>query len=215
MLLNSWCDASKTKAWSTSSASRARKTSIMMDFVVNSYFPVVQMIEDEVLSMEQRLLDAFLSRDEVTRLFRLRRQAIRFQHVLTRMSDVCGKLANLDVPCIGAEVKPYFREVHDQLVRVDAMLSGLVDVIGTVFEASNLLEQQRQGITVRQLAGWAAILGRTQRDRGDLRHEFWEYARTARDVWISDRCRGDAVDLRGLVHALQEIALVVMPVNAD
>src|SRR5919106_3727898 len=67
----------------------------MMDFVVNSYFPVVQMIEDEVLSMEHRLFDAFLSRDEVTRLFRLRREAIHFQHVVTRMSDVCGKLANL------------------------------------------------------------------------------------------------------------------------
>lgn len=131
----------------------------MMDFVVNSYFPVVQMIEDDVLSMEHRLLDAFLSRDEVTRLFRLRREAIRFQHVLTRMSDVCGKLANLDVPCIGVEVKPYFRDVHDRLVRVDAMISGLVDVIRAVFEASNLLEQQRQGVTTRQLAGWAAILG--------------------------------------------------------
>jgi magnesium transporter len=131
----------------------------IMDFVVNSYFPVVQMIEDEVLSMEHRVLDAFLTRDDVTRLFRLRREAIRFQHVLTRMSDVSGKLANLDVPCVGAEVKPYFRDVHDQLLRVNAMISGLVDVILAVFQASNLLEQQRQGVTTRQLAGWAAILG--------------------------------------------------------
>jgi magnesium transporter len=131
----------------------------MMDFVVNSYVPVVQMIEDDVLSMEHRLLDAFLSRDEINRLFRLRREAIRFQHVLTRMSDVCGKLANLEVPCIGADAKPYFRDVHDRLVRVNAMVSGLIDVIRAVFEASNLLEQQRQGITTRQLAGWAAILG--------------------------------------------------------
>lgn len=131
----------------------------MMDLVVNSYFPIVQMIEDDVLSMEHRLIDAFLSRDEVTRLFRLRRQAIRFQHVLTRMSGVCGKLTNLDVPCVGAEVKPYFRDVHDQLARIDAMTTGLIDVIRAVFEASNLLEQQRQGITVRQLAGWAAMLG--------------------------------------------------------
>ena len=130
-----------------------------MDFVVNSYFPIVQMIEDEVLSMEQRLVDAFLSRDEVTRLFRLRREAIRFQHVVTRMADVCGKLANLDVPCIGAEAKPYFRDVHDQLERIDAMITGLVEVIRAAFEASNLLEQQRQGITTRQLAAWAAILG--------------------------------------------------------
>jgi magnesium transporter len=39
------------------------------------------------------------------------------------------------------------------------MVGGLVDVIRTVFEASNLLEQQRQGIITRQLAAWAAILG--------------------------------------------------------
>jgi magnesium transporter len=117
------------------------------------------MVEEDVLAMEHRLRDAFLNRDDVTRLFRLRREAIRLQHVLTRMSDVCGKLMNLDVPCIGSDVKPYFRDIHDQIARVDTRISGLIDVIRAVFEASNLLEQQRQGITTRQLAAWAAILG--------------------------------------------------------
>jgi magnesium transporter len=131
----------------------------ILDFVVNNYFPVVQMVVDEVLSMEQHLQDALLDRREITRLFHLRRDAIHFQHVITRMSDVCGKLTYLDVPCIGAEVKPYFRNVHDNLVRLDAMVGGLVQIIRTVFEASNLLEQQRQGIITRQLAAWAAILG--------------------------------------------------------
>jgi magnesium transporter len=131
----------------------------ILDFVVNGYFPVVQMVEDEVLLMEQHLQDALLDRDEINRLFRLRREAIHFQHVLSRMSDVCGKLTNLDVPCIGAAAKPYFRDVHDHLIRLDAMVSGLVDVIRTVFETSSLLEQQRQGIITRQLTAWAAILG--------------------------------------------------------
>jgi magnesium transporter len=72
---------------------------------------------------------------------------------------VCGKLMHLDVPCIGSEAKPYFRDVHDHLTRLDSMVAGLVDVIRTVFETSNLLEQQRQGIITRQLAAWAAILG--------------------------------------------------------
>ena len=130
-----------------------------MDFIVNSYFPVVQMIEDDVLAMEHRLLDAFLSRSEVTRLFQLKRESIRFQHAVIQMSDVCGKLINLEVPCIDADVKPYFRDVHDQLDRLDSMISGLVDVIRAVFQVSGLLEQQRQGITTRQLAAWAAILG--------------------------------------------------------
>jgi magnesium transporter len=144
------------------SGSRLRPDFILhaiMDFVVNSYLPVVQMVEDEVLAMEHHLLDSFLDRDEVNRLFRLRREAIHLQHVLNRMSDVCGKLTNLEVPCIGAEAKPYFRDVHDRLVRLNTMTGGLVEVIRAVFEASNLLEQQRQGVTTRQLAAWAAILG--------------------------------------------------------
>lgn len=131
----------------------------IMDFVVSGYFPVVQMVEDEVLGMEQRLLDELLDRNEVTRLFQLRRETIHLQHVLTRMSDVCGKLTNLKVPCIGAETRPYFRDVRDQLMRLDGMIIRLVDVIRVAFEASNLLEQQRQGASTRKLAGWAAILG--------------------------------------------------------
>ena len=131
----------------------------IVDSVVSGYFPVVQAIEDHVLSVEQRLEQAFLDRDEITRLLRLRREVIRFQHVLTRMSDVCGKLANLDVPGIGTAAKPYFRDVHDHLMRLDAMVGGLADVILTVFETSGLLEQQREGKITRQLAAWAAILG--------------------------------------------------------
>lgn len=131
----------------------------VLNFVVDGYFPVVQMVEEEVLSMEHHLQDAFLDRDEITRLFRLRREAIHLQHVLTRMSDVCRKLTNLDIPFIGDATKPYFRDVHDNLTRLDVLVSGLVDVIGTVFQTSGLLEQQRQGIITRQLAAWAAILG--------------------------------------------------------
>ena len=131
----------------------------ILSFVVSGYFPVVQMVEDDVLSMEQHLQDALLDRTEITRLFRLRREAIHLQHVLSGMSDVCGKLTNLEVPCISATAKPYFRDVHDQLVRLDGMVRGLVQVIRSVFEASGLLELQRQGIITRQLAAWAAILG--------------------------------------------------------
>ena len=144
------------------SGSRLRPDFVLhavMDLIANSYFPVVEMIEEEVVSLERHLLGSLLNRDEITRLFRLRREAIHLQHVLTRMADVCGKLTNLEVPCIGAEVRPYFRDVQDRLVRLNAMTGGLIEVMRAVFEASNLLEQQRQSITTRQLAAWAAILG--------------------------------------------------------
>lgn len=74
------------------------------------------------------------------------------------MSAVASKLANLDLPCIDDHAKPYFRDVLDHVRRVEGMVSGLREVITSVFEASNLLEQQRQGTITRQLAAWAAIL---------------------------------------------------------
>jgi magnesium transporter len=130
----------------------------IVDFIVDGYLPVVQTIEDHVLDMEQRMLETFLERDQITRIFRLRREVILFQRVLGPMSELCGKLVHLDLPCLDKEAKPYFRDVLDHVHRVETMLGGLRDVITSVFEASNLFEQQRQGAITRQLAAWAAIL---------------------------------------------------------
>lgn len=130
----------------------------VLDRIVDGYFPVIQKIADEILMMEDRLLDDSLDREDIARIFRLRRETIHFQHVLTRMFEVCNKLANLDVPCISNEAKPYFRDVLDHVVHVDAMSNGLIDVIRTALEASNLLEQQRQSDITRQLAAWGGII---------------------------------------------------------
>ncbi|WP_337266900.1 magnesium and cobalt transport protein CorA [Oryzifoliimicrobium ureilyticus] len=129
----------------------------ILDFVVDGYLPIIQKIEDRVLGMEQDMLDTFLERSQIKRLFRLRRQVIRFQRILGPMTEVCGKLVHLDLPCVDAEAKKYFKDVYDHVVRVETMTSGLKDIIISVFEASNLLEQQRQGTITRQLAAWAAI----------------------------------------------------------
>jgi magnesium transporter len=130
----------------------------VLDRIVDGYFPVIQKIADEILLMERRLLDDSLDREEVARIFQLRRETIHFQHVLIRMFEVCNKLANLDVPCISNDAKPYFRDVLDHVAHVDAMSSGLIDVFRTALEASNLLEQQRQSEITRQLAAWGGII---------------------------------------------------------
>jgi magnesium transporter len=130
----------------------------VLDFVVDGYLPIVQKIEDNVLEMERHMLVTFLEREQIRRLFRLRRQVILFQRVLLPTTEVASKLVHLDLPCLDAEAKPFFRDVFDHVNRVNAMLNGLREVIMSVFEASNLLEQQRQGVITRQLAAWAAIL---------------------------------------------------------
>lgn len=130
----------------------------IIDFIVDGYLPIVEAIEEEVVVMEQRALGTFLSRSEISRIFNLRRELMRFQRILGPMSEVANKLTHLDMPCIDRDAIPYFRDVLDHIRRVETTVGGLRDVLSSVFEVSNLLEQQRTGASTRQLAAWAAIL---------------------------------------------------------
>lgn len=130
----------------------------ILDFIVDGYFPVAEAIEDEVLETEKRMLELFLGRKEIGRLFELRRELIYFQRILGPMSDMCQRLTHLDVPALDPEIRPYFNDIYDHVRRVETRIASLREILLSVFEASNLLEQQRQGRITRQLAAWAAIL---------------------------------------------------------
>ncbi|HEV7435143.1 MAG TPA: CorA family divalent cation transporter, partial [Pseudorhizobium sp.] len=79
----------------------------ILDFIVDGYLPVVQETEDKVLKMEKHMLASFLEREQIRRLFRLRRQLILFGRILGPMSDVSGKLVHLDLPCIDENARPF------------------------------------------------------------------------------------------------------------
>ncbi|WP_311268533.1 magnesium and cobalt transport protein CorA [Sphingobium sp. WCS2017Hpa-17] len=130
----------------------------ILDFIVDGYLPIIEGIEEEVLEMEQQMIDHFLRRDDITRIFSLRRQLIRFQRILVPMQEVATKFVKMDLPCIDPEARPYFSDVRDHVRRVQTMVDDLREILNSVFESSNLLEQQRTGDITRQLAAWAAIL---------------------------------------------------------
>jgi magnesium transporter len=130
----------------------------VLDFIVDGYLPVAEEIEEDVLAIETSAIDAFLDRHEVSRLFQLRREVIRFQRHLGPMTEVCSRLVRVDLPVIDPNIRPYFRDILDHVQRTSARVEGVKDTINSVFEVSTLFEQQRQGTITRQLAAWAAIL---------------------------------------------------------
>jgi magnesium transporter len=130
----------------------------ILDYIVDGYLPLIEELEEEVLEMETKAIDSFLDRNEVNRIFTVRRELIRFHRILGPMGEVAQKLARQELPCIDAEARIYFRDVQDHVRRTQTRVDGLREVLTGVFEFSTLLEQQRQGTITRQLAAWAAIL---------------------------------------------------------
>jgi magnesium transporter len=130
----------------------------VLDFVVDGYRPVISQIEEEVIGMERSVLERPLQRSDIKRIFKLRRQLLRFRRVLPPMNEVCNRVEHIDLPYITAESRPYFRDVSDHVRHVQASSETLREILSFVFEASLLLEQQRQSEITRRFAAWAAIL---------------------------------------------------------
>ena len=130
----------------------------ILDSIVDTYFPLVEAMEEEVIEMEQHTLKSFLGPGEVRRIFGLRHDLTRFNRVLRSMGEVTSKLVSLDLPCLDPDVKPYFSDALDHIRHVQTTVDSLREILTVVFEISSLLEQQRTGAITRQLAAWAAIL---------------------------------------------------------
>lgn len=130
----------------------------VLDYIVDGYAPLVDDIEEDVLEMEAKAASTFLEREQVNHIFTLRRELSRLQRILGPMGEVALKLARQDLPCIEPDARAYFRDVQDHVRRVQERVDGLRDALNSVFQLSQLIEQQRVGTITRQLASWAAIL---------------------------------------------------------
>lgn len=130
----------------------------ILDFIVDGYFDVIDLVEEKVLAMEDQALVTFLDRTQTSRLFTLRRDLFRLQRILGPMEDLANRFVNIDLPQLDNDIDPYFRDLADHVRRVNYRVAGLRDTLTSVIETSGLLEQQRQGVITRQLAAWAAIL---------------------------------------------------------
>jgi magnesium transporter len=130
----------------------------IMDFIIDGYFDVIDILDERVLAMEDHAMDAFLNRAETSRVFLLRRELYRLQRIMGPIEDLINRFINIQLPNIDTEIVPYFRDLADHVRRVEFRVAGLRETLTSVIETSGLLEQQRQGVITRQLAAWAAIL---------------------------------------------------------
>jgi magnesium transporter len=130
----------------------------ILDFIVDGYLEVIDLVEEQVLAIEDHAMDAFLNRTETARIFTMRRDLFRLRRVLGPMEDLANRFVNLDLPQIDDALDPYFRDLADHVRRVNYRVDGLRETLTSVIDTSGLLEQQRQGVITRQLAAWAAIL---------------------------------------------------------
>ena len=129
----------------------------LMDAVVDRYFPIIEALEMELEKIEERIFIRGSQRDNIERLYELKRKVMTVRHAVGPLLDAIGKLHGGRVPAVCLHTQEYFRDVHDHLYRISAALDSMRDTIGTAIQVNLSMVALEEGEVNKRLAAWAAI----------------------------------------------------------
>ena len=129
----------------------------LMDAVVDRYFPVVDSLESELEQIEDRIFDTGTERDNIQRLYELKRKITVLRHAVGPLIEAVDRLHGPRVPVLCKNTQEYFRDVHDHLYRINGKLDSIRDTISTAIQVNLSMVAIDESEVNKQLAAYAAI----------------------------------------------------------
>lgn len=130
----------------------------VMDFIVDRFFPVVHELELELVNIEAKIFKEKPSRQTTEQIYELKRELLEVKRAVSPLIDICNRLIRFDYACVSEETKPYFRDVYDNVIRINEIIDNTRELLNSAMEANFALLSIAQGDVSRKFAGWAAII---------------------------------------------------------
>jgi magnesium transporter len=129
----------------------------IIDRVVDDYGPVVQELDRDVGELEA---DVFSDRraDSTQRIYGLKREVLDLHKAVAPLVEPVERLERSDFPVIRHELRPYFRDVRDHLIRYIHDIDGSRELLTSILAANLTQASVRQNEDVRKISAWAAII---------------------------------------------------------
>ena len=131
---------------------------VLLDTIVERYFPVVDMVTDEIEELEERIFAGQTSRDHIETMYGIKRKLITLKHAVHPLLEVTAKLFGGRVPPLCAGLQEYFRDVHDHLIRLNQSIDDLRDMITTAVSVNLSLLTINENEVTKRLAAYAALV---------------------------------------------------------
>jgi len=129
----------------------------LMDAVVDRYFPIIDAMEEELDTIEEEIFEPGSARQNIQRLYVLKRRLGVLRHAVLPLMEATGKLYGGRVPQVCERSQDYFRDVYDHLVRSNATLESLRETIATAIQVNLSMVTIEESETTKRLAAWAGI----------------------------------------------------------
>lgn len=131
----------------------------ILDEIVDLYMPIVDDFDEAINDLEDRVLDMRHGSNAVLgEVMDLRRSVARLKRISSRQLEVLYRMSHGEFPQIPAIVLPFFRDVHDHLLRISDLAEGYRDLVAGLFDIHFAVVGNRTNDVMKTLAVLSAII---------------------------------------------------------
>jgi magnesium transporter len=129
----------------------------IIDRVVDDYAPVIAGLEQDIRELEGEVFSAATA-TPAERIYRLKREVLSLYGAIAPLVEPVDRLERGDYSFVAEELRPYFRDVKDHLIRFVREVDGFRELVTSVLTANLTQISVRQNEDVRRISAWAAII---------------------------------------------------------
>jgi magnesium transporter len=129
----------------------------VLDHIVDDYQPAIEGLDADIDEVEEELFAGGRT-NPAERIYRLQREVLSFRKATAPLVEPIDKLARGHYMHIHPEVRDYFRDVNDHLIRVRDQLDAMRDLLSSSLQANLAQVGVRQNEDMRRISAWVAII---------------------------------------------------------
>ena len=156
--LGTVCDRVATHHSKTASAPQVVIFYLIMDTLIDSFFPVLSVFDDSIDDLEGAILKN-PTEEQLGTLFGMKRMIMTIRKVITPQRDMIAGLnaGMVEIPGMADSGSAYFRNLYDHLIRISDMVDAYRDLIGGAMDTHLSMVSNRLNVIMKQLAMIATI----------------------------------------------------------
>jgi magnesium transporter len=128
----------------------------ILDRIVDDYQPAIDGLEQDIDEVEEQLFSGERV-NPAERIYKLQREVLGFRKATSPLVEPVEKLAAGHYLQIHPEVRDYFRDVNDHLIRVRDQLDAMHDLLASSLQANLAQVTVRQNEDMRKISAWVAM----------------------------------------------------------
>ncbi len=131
---------------------------LIMDTLIDSFFPVLSDFDDAIDELETAILER-PTEEQLGTLFDMKRQIMTIRKVIAPQRDMIASLNGglVEIPGMTDKGTAYFRNLYDHLIRISDMVDAYRDLISSAMDTHLSMVSNRLNVVMKQLAIIATI----------------------------------------------------------